>query len=101
MVGKFDYFDPNTDFDANGDSRNYFNFGLNYKPDENVTISQNVLIETNESIPNGRSIDALIKPRITFFYSFLKYFNLKLLFCQRIKELNFLLLSHFKCYEYF
>lgn len=70
-VGRYDYYDPNTDSDAKGDSRNWFIFSLNYKPDEKVTISPNVVIETYESIPNGRSIDASITPRITFFYSFL------------------------------
>jgi hypothetical protein len=71
VVGRYDYYDPNTDSDTKGDSRNWFIFGLNYKPDEKVTISPNVIIETYESIPNGRSIDASITPRITFFYSFL------------------------------
>lgn len=70
-VGRYDYYDPNTDSDVKGDSRNWFIFSLNYKPDEKVTISPNVVIETYESIPNGRSIDASITPRITFFYSFL------------------------------
>lgn len=68
-VGRYDFYDPNTDVD--GDSRNWFIFSLNYKPDEKVTISPNVVIETYESIPNGRSIDASITPRITFFYTFL------------------------------
>jgi len=70
-VGRYDYYDPNTDTDVKNDSRNWFIFSLNYKPDEKVTISPNVIIETYESIPNGRSIDASITPRITFFYSFL------------------------------
>lgn len=70
-AGRFDYYDPNTDSDAKGDSRNWFIFSLNYKPDEKVTISPNVVIETYESIPNGRSIDASITPRITLFYTFL------------------------------
>ncbi len=70
-VGRFDYYDPNTDSDSKGDSRNWFIFGLNYKPDNKVTISPNVIIETYESIPNGRSIDASVTPRITFFYTFL------------------------------
>ncbi len=70
-VGRFDYYDPNTDSDAKGDLRNWFIFSLNYKPVEKVKISLNVIIETYESIPNGRNIDASISPRITFFYSFL------------------------------
>jgi len=70
-VGRFDYYVPNTNSDFKGDSRNWFIFSLNYKPDEKVTISPNVVIETYESIPNGRSIDASVTPRITFFYTFL------------------------------
>ena len=71
FAGRFDNYNPNTDSDVKGDSRNWFIFSLNYKPDEKVTISPNVVIETYESIPNGRSIDASVTPRITFFYSFL------------------------------
>lgn len=71
VVGRYDYYDPNADSDAKGDSRNWFIFSLNYKPDEKVTISPNVIIETYESTPSGRSIDASITPRITFFYTFL------------------------------
>ena len=69
-VGRFDYFDPNTDSDVKGDSRNWFIFSLNYKPNEKVTISPNVIIETYESLPNGRKFDASITPRITFFHTF-------------------------------
>lgn len=69
-VGRFDYFDPNTNTDFKGDSRNWFIFSLNYKPVDKVTISPNVIVETYESI-NGRSIDASVTPRITFYYSFL------------------------------
>jgi hypothetical protein len=71
VVGRYDYFDPNSGSDYKGDSRNWFIFSLNYKPDEKVTISPNVIVETYESLTNGRSIDPSITPRITFFYSFL------------------------------
>jgi hypothetical protein len=71
LVGRYDYYDPNTNSDFKGDSRNWFLFSLNYKPDEKVTISPNFIIETYESLPNGRSFDASITPRITFFYIFL------------------------------
>lgn len=70
VVGRYDYYDPNSDVDVNSDSRNYFIFGLNYKPDEKVTISPNVIIETYESLPNQKSYDASVTPRITFFYLF-------------------------------
>lgn len=69
-VGRFDYFDPNTNTDFKGDSRNWFIFSLNYKPVDKITISPNVIVETYEAI-NGRSIDASVTPRITFYYSFL------------------------------
>jgi hypothetical protein len=71
VVGRYDYYDPNTDSNAKGDLRNWFIFSLNYKPNEKVTISPNVIIETYESLPSGRSINASITPRITFFYTFL------------------------------
>jgi len=71
VVGRYGYYDPNTDSYVKGDSRNWFIFSLNYKPNEKVTISPNVIIETYESIPNGRSINPSITPRITFFYTFL------------------------------
>jgi hypothetical protein len=69
VVVRYDSYDPNSD--AKGNIRNLFLAGVNYKPDAKVTLSPNVIIETYEKIPNGRSIDASITPRITFFYSFL------------------------------
>lgn len=70
VVGRFDYFDPNTNTDFKGDSRNWFIFSLNYKPVDKVTISPNIIVETYEAI-NGRSIDASVTPRITLYYNFL------------------------------
>ena len=70
VTGRFDYFDPNTDSDMKGDSRNFFIFSLNYKPHEKVTVSPNVLIETYESLPNGREIDASVTPQVTLYYTF-------------------------------
>ncbi len=71
IVGRYDYYDPNADSDIKADSRNLFIISLNYKPDEKVTISPNVIIETYEKASNGKNIGASITPRITFFYSFL------------------------------
>lgn len=69
ITGRFDNFDPNSDSNFDGDSRNLIIFSVNYKPVEKVTISPNVIIESYESI-KGRSVDASVTPRITFFYSF-------------------------------
>lgn len=71
LVGRFDNYDPNTDSNVKGDSRNWFIISINYKPDEKVTVSPNIIIETYEKIPNGRNIDGSVTPRITFFYTFL------------------------------
>jgi len=71
LVGRYDYYDPNTNEYILGDARNWFIFSLIYQLDKKVTISPNVIIETYESIPNVRSIDASVTPRITIFYTFL------------------------------
>ncbi len=68
VIGRYDYFDNNTDF--NGDSRNYFIFGFSYKPDPNVSITPNILIETYERLPNGQSYHSSVTARITFFYNY-------------------------------
>ena len=69
-TARYDYYDPNTNSNYKGDSRNYFIFALNYQPDPNITISPNVLIETYESAQGGPFYDASITPRLTFFYKF-------------------------------
>lgn len=71
IVGRYDYFDPNTDSNSKGDQRNYFLAGLSFKPDKNVAITPNVQIETYQAVPNGRSIDASVTGRVTFYYVFL------------------------------
>ncbi len=70
-VGRFDFYDPNTDSDYKGDSRNLFLVSLNYSPIDKVTISPNVFIETYESLPSGRDIKPSVTPRLTFYYIFL------------------------------
>ena len=72
VVARFDYFDPNSDSNVKGDARNYIIGGLSYKPNKNVSIMPNVQIETYQSAPNGgRSIDASVTGRVTFYYVFL------------------------------
>ncbi len=71
-IGRYDYFDPNTDSRYKGDLRNYVILGLAYKADKNVQIIPNVQYESYQSLPNGgRSIDASVTARITFYYVFL------------------------------
>lgn len=68
-VIRYDYFDPNTDSEFKGDSRNYFIFSFVYKPDATVAIMPNILLETYESV-NGQNFDPSVTGRITFLYNF-------------------------------
>lgn len=70
LVARFDYFDPNTDGKAIGDSRNYLIGGLAWKPDKNVSIIPNILYETYESLADGQTLDASITLRATIAYNF-------------------------------
>ena len=71
LVGRFDYFDPNSNSNAKGDARNYIIGGVSFKPDKNVSITPNIQVETYESLPSGRSFDASITGRVTFYFVFL------------------------------
>jgi len=72
VIGRYDYFDPNTEGRYKGDLRNYVIAGLAYKPDKNVQIIPNVQYESYQALPNGgRSIDASVTARVTFYYVFL------------------------------
>jgi hypothetical protein len=73
IVARYDSYDPNTGSDtaAKGDSRNYIIGGLSWKSDKNVSISPNVLYETYETPVGGKSINASVTARLTFYYVFL------------------------------
>lgn len=71
VVARYDYYDPNTDSNVKGDSRNYIIVGLNWKADKNVWIMPNFQMETYESNPNGTSYDSAINGRVTVYYIFL------------------------------
>ncbi len=71
LVGRYDYFTPNTNSYFDEFSRNYFLGGLDWKPDKNVSIIPNVQVETYKSLPSGYSYDASVTGRVTFFYVFM------------------------------
>jgi hypothetical protein len=72
VIGRYDYFDPNTDSRYKGDLRNYVIAGVAYKADKNVQIIPNVQYESYQSLPKGgRSVDASVTARVTFYYVFL------------------------------
>ena len=71
IVGRYDFYDPNTDSNVKGDARHFILWGVAWKPDKNVSIMPNLQVETYQSVQNGRSIDPSVTGRLTFFYTFL------------------------------
>ncbi len=71
LIARYDYYDPNANSNAKGDSRGYLLGGVAFKPDKNVQIIPNIQLETYESVPNGPSYDASVTGRVTFYYIFL------------------------------
>lgn len=71
IVGRYDYYDPQSNSGQNGDSRNLFLAALNYKADTNVWVMPNVVIETYETLSGGLDLDISVTARLTFFYKFL------------------------------
>lgn len=71
FVGRYDYFDPNSDSNAQGDSRNYIIVGVAWKPNKDVSIIPNIQYETYETPTGANSIDASVTGRITLYYVFL------------------------------
>ena len=75
LVGRYDYFDPNSNSYFKGDSRNYIIAGLDWKANKNVSIMPNVQIETYESVPlpggTTLSINSSVTGRVTVYYIFI------------------------------
>ncbi len=71
LVGRYDFYDPNSDSDYKGDARNYFLGAFVWKPDKNVSIMPNVQIETYEAVPNGPTFETSVTGRLTLYYVFL------------------------------
>lgn len=71
VLGRYDFFDPNSDATARGDSRNYLMGGVAWKPHKNVSIIPNILYETYERLASGKALDASVTGRITLYYVFL------------------------------
>jgi hypothetical protein len=73
LVGRYDYFDPNTNsaVNAKGDVRNYAIAGLSWKVDKNVSIIPNILFESYEKPTGGKTIADSKTARLTVYYIFL------------------------------
>jgi hypothetical protein len=70
-IGRYDFYDPNTDSQAKGDIINLIILGLSWKVDKNVAIQPNLWYESYEKLANGSKPDPLMTARITLFYTFL------------------------------
>ncbi len=68
LVGRFDYFDPNTD--AGFDNKGLIIAGVDFNIDPNVTITPNLEITTYQANPVNGGDSSDIVPRVTFFWQF-------------------------------
>lgn len=68
FVGRYDFFDPNSIGSSQGDSRNYFIGSVAWKPDKNVWLMPNILVETYERLPTGHKLKPSITGRLTLNY---------------------------------
>ncbi|MFA6455629.1 MAG: hypothetical protein WCW40_02315 [Bacteroidota bacterium] len=74
IIGRYDYFDPNTTSAANTDVRQLLIAGASWNIDKNVSIIPNLEVETYEKVQSGsgkRSVDPSITGKITLYYIFL------------------------------
>jgi len=74
VIGRYDYFDPDVDSKATGDSRNYVITGVDYKVNGKVSIIPNIQMETFENVPTStgnKSVDPSVTARVTLSYTFL------------------------------
>ncbi len=71
LTARYDYFDPNTNSDVKFDSRNYYIFGLAFKPDPNISIIPNIQYETFEKGSPTGNLDPSYTVRVTFYWIFL------------------------------
>ncbi len=69
LIARYDYFDLNTDRNAQGDSRQLFIGGFTWKPDRNFLLTPNIMYETYESA-RGVDYKSSVNLRLTFFYKF-------------------------------
>lgn len=67
---RYDYYDPVVDDLFKGDSRNLIMAGVDFKPQKNVSIIPNVVIESYEEVENVAAFDVSVTGRVTLYYFF-------------------------------
>jgi len=68
LVGRFDYFDPNTD--ATLDNQGLILFGVDLLVDPHVILTPNIEIRTYDAPPINGGDGSDVIPRVTFFWQF-------------------------------
>jgi len=71
LVGRYDFFDPNTDNQVKNDYRNYWLFSFVYRPIKNIWIMPNVQGEQYQNLPGTLQLKSAWQPRITFYWIYL------------------------------
>jgi hypothetical protein len=69
FTARADLFDPALNEDIEFDRRNLYIIGLSFKPDKQVSIIPNLMVESFEDIPE-REISSSVSARVTLFYEF-------------------------------
>lgn len=70
LIGRYDYFDFNTDKNVKGDVRNLFIGGFTWKVHNSFLLTPNIMLESYESTPGGINYKSSVTPRLTFYYKF-------------------------------
>jgi hypothetical protein len=71
LVGRYDYFEPNTNSAVEGDVRNLIIGGVVIRPHKNIWIMPNLYWESYQKTATGQKFDSSFTPRITFYWIFL------------------------------
>lgn len=74
LIGRYDFYDPNTASSSPFDSRNYLIAGASWSVDKNVSIIPNIQVETYENTATttgSRPVDTSVTARVTLYYIFL------------------------------
>jgi hypothetical protein len=68
IVGRYDFFDPNSDAVVKNDYRNLWLFSFVYKPFKSIWFMPNVEAEQYQNLPGTLQLKTAVQPRITFYW---------------------------------
>lgn len=78
LLARYDFYEPNNDSDAKGDSRNFILAGLSWSPEKGIQIIPNITYETYEKITAvtvgtpkpAQTFKSSLTARVTFVYNY-------------------------------